>query len=78
MHESLLDCLRVRLKKNFISDLKYLYAADKQDALSLVNSCLLQDYSRTEWNDAYQYITSEKECLSAAEARKKLIKWLAG
>ena len=76
MYDSILDKLCEKLNKGYLSDLKWLSKADKIEAGIILKHTRVEHYSAASWNDAYSYLTGNKEKASAEEASARLIQWL--
>lgn len=74
---SLVDYIGLRVGVTYISDLKYLGSSERNRIVSVLQKVEPSEFSRREWHDAIEYITST-DCsfVSVDEAKDILIKRL--
>jgi len=76
MSESVLDVLKSKLNKTYVSDLRALSSLEKKRAANFLKSIKADAYTVADWNDTNNYMTGNSERMSSEEAKANLIEWL--
>ena len=77
MEQSLLDLIAIQMKCTYLSDLKFLTAAQRMRLANKLRLLAPQEKDLDQWNDALEYLTGAQAEPEAHMAKARLIQLLS-